>query len=50
MFAYLLNGEGTEGLALVSQLEPDAPQTGEVLVKLRAASLNHRDLLVLNGH
>jgi NADPH:quinone reductase-like Zn-dependent oxidoreductase len=39
---------GIEALALVDRPEPK-PTTGEVLVKVKATSLNYRDLLVADG-
>ncbi|MDA0998545.1 MAG: NAD(P)-dependent alcohol dehydrogenase [Proteobacteria bacterium] len=39
---------GPDGLGLVERPTPD-PGPGEVLVRLRAASLNYRDLLILKG-
>lgn len=48
MKAYEIQQFGVENLALV---ERDEPQTGatEVLVKFHAASLNYRDLMMING-
>ncbi|MGQ0671587.1 MAG: zinc-dependent alcohol dehydrogenase family protein [Hyphomicrobium sp.] len=49
MKSYLLqNAFGIENLALVDAPEP-APGPGQVLVKMRAWSLNYRDLLVVRG-
>lgn len=42
------SNEGIEALALVDRPEPK-PTTGEVLVKVKATSLNYRDLLVADG-
>lgn len=44
----LRNGFGLENLALAERPEP-APGPGQVLVKMRAWSLNYRDLLVCKG-
>jgi NADPH:quinone reductase-like Zn-dependent oxidoreductase len=49
MLAYILNGEGIKGLTTTRQPDPVAPGPGEILVKMRAASLNYRDLLVLSS-
>ncbi|MCW8196809.1 NAD(P)-dependent alcohol dehydrogenase [Proteobacteria bacterium 005FR1] len=49
MLAYVLNGEGVEGLTKTHQADPPAPGPGEVVVRMRAASLNYRDLLVLSS-
>lgn len=49
MKAYQINPPyGIEQLALVERPQPQ-PGPGEVLVRLRAASLNYRDLLVVKG-
>jgi NADPH:quinone reductase-like Zn-dependent oxidoreductase len=48
MRAYELLGEGPETLALVERERP-RPGPGQVLVRIRAASLNYRDLLVAAG-
>jgi NADPH:quinone reductase-like Zn-dependent oxidoreductase len=49
MKAYeLTGGFGIEALSIVDRPEP-APATGQVLLKMRAWSLNYRDLLVLKG-
>ena len=42
------NGFGLENLALVDAPDP-APGPGQVLVRVRAASLNYRDLLIAKG-
>lgn len=46
---YYLAGHGIENLKLA---ETDVPQPGrgEVLVRVRATSLNYRDLLIIRGH
>jgi NADPH:quinone reductase-like Zn-dependent oxidoreductase len=49
MRAYQLKGEGPKELKAVELSEP-VPGPGEVLVRMRAASLNYRDLLVADGH
>ena len=49
MHAYQIQkGFGLENLVLVSGPEP-APAPGQVLLKMRAVSLNYRDLLVVQG-
>lgn len=40
---------GIDGLELRTFAEPHAPGPGQVLVRLRAASLNYRELLLLKG-
>ncbi|WP_437682316.1 zinc-dependent alcohol dehydrogenase family protein [Sorangium sp. So ce131] len=45
---HLVEGRGVEALALVELPDP-VPGPGEVVVRMRAASLNHRDLLVIDG-
>lgn len=42
------NGFGVENLAVVERPEP-TPATGQVLVRVKAASLNYRDLLIAKG-
>lgn len=42
------NGFGFENVALVTRPDP-APGPGEVLLRVRAASLNYRDLLIAKG-
>ena len=44
----LANACGPDGLTLVDRPDPE-PGPGEVLVRLRAASLNFRDTLLLKG-
>lgn len=44
----LKNGFGFENLSLVERDRPEL-QPGEVLVRMKAASLNYRDLLVISG-
>lgn len=39
-----------EELVLVERPEPDVPAPGQVLVRMKAVSLNFRDLLVATGH
>ncbi len=41
-------GAGIEGLAVTDDPVP-RPGRGQVLVRMRAASLNHRDLAVVTG-
>lgn len=48
MRAYTTLGDGIDGLRLDERPAP-GPKDGEVLVKMRAASLNFRDLLVVKG-
>ncbi len=48
MKAVELTGVGLEHLKL-SQMPKPEPKAGEVLVRMRAASLNYRDLLMVNG-
>lgn len=49
MKCYELNGpSGVDGLALVDKPVP-RPGAGEVLVRLKAATLNYRDLLTVKG-
>ena len=50
MFAYQIDGAfGLENLKKVERAKPTAGP-GEVVVKMKAASLNYRDLLVVLGH
>ena len=39
---------GLDALTLTERLEPQ-PQPGQVLLKMRAASLNYRDLITVKG-
>ena len=49
MKCYELQGpQGIDGLALVDKPVPE-PNAGEVLVRLRAATLNYRDLITVRG-
>lgn len=48
MRAWELRGNGLESLTLVVRERP-RPGPGQVLVRMRAASLNYRDLLVASG-
>src|SRR5215470_8034275 len=48
MKAYRIEKFGIDELSLVDIDEPK-PQAGEVLVRLRAASLNYRDLMMIDG-
>jgi NADPH:quinone reductase-like Zn-dependent oxidoreductase len=48
MRAYELRREGLEALTLVERPQPE-PGPGEVVVRVRAASLNYRDWLIANG-
>jgi NADPH:quinone reductase-like Zn-dependent oxidoreductase len=45
----LRNGFGLENLTRVEMPDP-VPGPGQVLVRVRAASLNYRDLLIVKGH
>ncbi|MEX2286188.1 MAG: NAD(P)-dependent alcohol dehydrogenase [Planctomycetaceae bacterium] len=49
MKAYEIQKFGFENLKLVERPQPE-PATGEVLIRVRALSLNFRDLLILKGH
>jgi NADPH:quinone reductase-like Zn-dependent oxidoreductase len=40
--------EGLDALTLVEKPEPQ-PKAGQILLKMRAASLNYRDLLTVKG-
>ena len=48
MKAYELTGKGLEHLTLVNREKP-IPGKGEVLIRMRAASLNYRDLMIAKG-
>lgn len=48
MKAYEIQQFGVENLSPVERETPQ-PQAGEVLVRLRAASVNHRDLMMVQG-
>lgn len=51
MRAYVIDRYGDiDGLALRELPPPGTPGPGQVLVRLRAASLNFRELLILGGH
>jgi NADPH:quinone reductase-like Zn-dependent oxidoreductase len=49
MKAYGLHGSGFDALRLGEIADPPAPAAGQVLVRMRAASVNFRDLMVVNG-
>ena len=49
MKCYTVNGKGLEGLQLEISNHPGSPGRGEVLVDVRAVSLNYRDLMVTDG-
>ena len=48
MRAYQFDAFGLENLKLVDVAEP-VPGPGEVLLQVRAISLNYRDLMVIRG-
>jgi len=48
MKAYELTGKGLDHLTLVTR-EQSIPGKGEVLIRMRAASLNYRDLMIAKG-
>jgi len=48
MRRYELNGQGVDGLELLERGTPE-PGPGQVRVRMRAASLNYRDLLIASG-
>lgn len=48
MRAYTTLGDGIDGLKLDERPAPE-PKDGEVLIRMRAAALNFRDLLVVKG-
>src|SRR5947207_11860082 len=48
MKAYQIDQFGIENLRVVDRKMP-TPSAGEVLVRLRAASLNYRDVMVVRG-
>ena len=49
MKRYTVDGKGLAGLQLEESHPPGAPGRGEVLVDVRAVSLNYRDLMVADG-
>ncbi len=49
MRSYRLNGNGIENIKQASAGSVPQPGKGEIVVKMKAASLNYRDLLVLGG-
>jgi NADPH:quinone reductase-like Zn-dependent oxidoreductase len=49
MTAWQVPQKAPQGLALVQRPRP-AARHGEIIVRLKAASLNYRDLMVLRGH
>lgn len=49
MKRYVLTAAGIDGLKIENVAEPGRPGHGQVLVKMRAASLNFRDLMVTSG-
>ncbi len=48
MKAFEIQKFGLDGLVLTERAEPK-PEPNQVLIKIRAASLNYRDLLILSG-
>jgi len=50
MRAYRLHEYGGPDAYRIEDLPDPHPGPGEVLVRLRAASLNYRDLLIVRGH
>src|SRR6476469_2327449 len=48
MRAYVIPAFGLDNLTLTERPDP-APGPGQVLVRVRAASLNYRDLLIAKG-
>lgn len=48
MKAYEIQKFGFEGLALVDRPQPE-PKAGQVLLKMKAVSLNYRDLMTVKG-
>src|ERR1700676_2962328 len=49
MRAYHLQSLGSLDGLVAAEQEIPSPGTGEVLVKVRASSLNFRDVLIING-
>jgi len=49
MKAYQITRPGLDGLEMV-ELQSPKPGAGQVLVRVRAASLNYRDLMVISGN
>src|SRR3954453_17326890 len=49
MKTYELQSFGLENLKLVERPRPEPAGHGEVLVRIRACSLNYRDLMVVKG-
>lgn len=50
MKRYVLTGNGIDSLKIQEVPEPGEPGPGQVLVRLHAASLNFRDLMVTSGN
>ena len=50
MQAYQLSQFGLENLKLLNTADPPPPGPGQVCMRVRAISLNYRDLLVIRGH
>ncbi len=51
MKAYQLQSYGSlDGLTQTELPEPAAPGPGQIVVRVRAVSLNYRDLMILSGH
>ena len=49
MKRYTVNGKGLDGLQRDEAYAPGGPRRGEVLVSVRAVSLNYRDIMVADG-
>lgn len=49
MKCYTVDGTGLDSLRLVERPNPGDPAPGEVLVDVRAVSLNYRDIMVADG-
>ena len=50
MKVFEIRDPGTPGALRPTDREEPVPGPGEVLIEIRAASLNYRDLLILRGH
>ena len=49
MKAWEVQGRGIESLKLVERPKPEEIADNQILVNIKAASLNYRDLIMLNG-